>query len=138
MYVVHHFKQLLNECLCVREFTRYFYERASQSISSESSSSATPTKVDRPRSLSLFSEDEQKQQSAADDEVIVVETVDVVESSAAPNPPPPSAEIEESAPNIEKSSSPNASIKSSPSCSQEVAGNQSGHLDLKFYHSPLW
>lgn len=32
-----------------------------------------------------------------------------------------------------------SSVKSSPSCGQEVAGTtQAGHLDLKFYHSPLW
>ncbi|XP_043287041.1 alpha-tubulin N-acetyltransferase-like [Venturia canescens] len=29
-------------------------------------------------------------------------------------------------------------VKASPSCAQEVGGNQSTHLDLKFYHSPLW
>ncbi|XP_057333363.1 alpha-tubulin N-acetyltransferase-like [Microplitis mediator] len=31
-----------------------------------------------------------------------------------------------------------AGIKTTPSCAQEVNGNQNGHLDLKFYHSPLW
>lgn len=30
------------------------------------------------------------------------------------------------------------SVKASPSCAQEVSGNGTGHLDLKFYHSPLW
>lgn len=30
-------------------------------------------------------------------------------------------------------------VKTSPSCGQEVTDtNQQGHLDLKFYHSPLW
>ncbi|CAD6232893.1 GSCOCG00007035001-RA-CDS [Cotesia congregata] len=31
-----------------------------------------------------------------------------------------------------------AGIKTTPSCASEVNGNQNGHLDLKFYHSPLW
>lgn len=36
------------------------------------------------------------------------------------------------------SSGSSGGVKASPSCAQEVGGNQSAHLDLKFYHSPLW
>ena len=108
-------------------------------------------KLQRPRSLSIYSEDEQKQRgnelstvptpAIPDDQPIpsipptpaVPEGPPIPEPEEEPVPPTPEPEI------VEKSKDNSNSIKSSPTCSQEVAGTtSSGHLDLKFYHSPLW
>ncbi|XP_031773408.1 alpha-tubulin N-acetyltransferase isoform X2 [Apis florea] len=82
-------------------------------------------KPERPRSLSLYSEEEQKQRTN--------------ELSTVPTPalsdyqPSPLVTILRETEKTEKN------VKSSPSCSQEVVGtNQHSRLDLKFYHSPLW
>ncbi|XP_023289651.1 alpha-tubulin N-acetyltransferase [Orussus abietinus] len=98
-------------------------------------------KLERPRSLSLYSEEERKQRST---ELATMPTSTIpakkdasfvpinVEAEKTNNPMkslPPRAE------EVERSSS---QLKPSPSCAQEVVGNESGHLDLKFYHSPLW
>lgn len=96
-------------------------------VSSEKSSTTTATqlKPERPRSLSLYSEEEQKQRSS---ELSTVPT-----PALSDHQPTPLATILRETEKVEKN------MKPSPSCSQEVAGtNQHTRLDLKFYHSPLW
>ncbi|XP_033224245.1 alpha-tubulin N-acetyltransferase-like [Belonocnema kinseyi] len=113
-------------------------------------------KLQRPRSLSIFSEDERKHRG---DELSTATTPAKPDKQPIPPIPPtpvvpeappvpvvpPISEPEEKpvpptpGPEIVEKSRDNSSIKASPSCSQEVAGTTpSGHLDLKFYHSPLW
>lgn len=113
-------------------------------------------KLQRPRSLSIFSEDERKHQG---DELSTVATPAIPDNQPiTPIPPtpvgpeappvpevPPISEPREDPvpptpePEIVEKTRDSSSIKASPSCSQEVAGTtSSGHLDLKFYHSPLW
>ncbi|XP_043263187.1 alpha-tubulin N-acetyltransferase isoform X1 [Colletes latitarsis] len=101
------------------ERTDYFYSENSRT------STAMQLKPDRPRSLSLYSEEEQKQRT---------NELSTVPTPALPDhQPTPLATILRETEKIEKN------IKPSPSCSQEVAGtNQHTRLDLKFYHSPLW
>ncbi|XP_047370172.1 alpha-tubulin N-acetyltransferase-like isoform X1 [Vespa velutina] len=85
-------------------------------------SSPITTKLERPRSLSLYSEEDQKQHT---NELPIISTT-VVPNNEATSFAPVIIETEKT-------------VKPSPSCSQEVTGNnQHGHLDLKFYHSPLW
>ncbi|KAI4477530.1 hypothetical protein M0804_012647 [Polistes exclamans] len=92
-------------------------ERTGEDINS---SPITP-KLERPRSLSLYSEDDQKQRTN--------------ESSTVPKTVVPNNEATSFAPVIKETEK---TVKASPSCSQEVTGNnQHTHLDLKFYHSPL-
>ncbi|XP_076302447.1 alpha-tubulin N-acetyltransferase-like [Lasioglossum baleicum] len=90
-----------------------------------STTTATQLKPERPRSLSLYSEEEQKQRSS---ELSTVPT-----PALSDHQPTPLATILRETEKVEKN------MKPSPSCSQEVAGtNQHTRLDLKFYHSPLW
>ncbi|XP_015184067.1 PREDICTED: alpha-tubulin N-acetyltransferase-like isoform X2 [Polistes dominula] len=94
-------------------------ERTGEDINS---SPVTP-KLERPRSLSLYSEDDQKQHT--NETSTVLKTV-------VPN----NNEATSFATVIKDTEK---TVKASPSCSQEVTGNnQHTHLDLKFYHSPLW
>ncbi|KAG7211456.1 hypothetical protein KM043_010738 [Ampulex compressa] len=89
-----------------------------------SGDNAPAAKLERPRSLSLYSEEEQKQRSSE---------LSTVPTPALPDhQPAPFVLLDQE--KAEKS------VKPSPSCGQEVATgtNQHGHLDLKFYHSPLW
>lgn len=80
-------------------------------------------KLERPRSLSLYSEEEQKQRS--------------IEMTTVPTPVVPDSQP--FAPILLETEKTEKNVKPSPSCGQEVTGtNQHGHLDLKFYHSPLW
>ncbi|XP_034947784.1 alpha-tubulin N-acetyltransferase-like [Chelonus insularis] len=140
-------------------------------------------KLERPRSLSLYSEPEQNQRNNEISTVptpaieskptpitreISIETEPMPEPEPEPpsepepereptpperqpTPKPPESASKKSHSALSKSASnkslisihseeqkTSSSIKPSPSCAQEVAGNQSGHLDLKFYHSPLW
>ncbi|XP_011315235.1 alpha-tubulin N-acetyltransferase-like isoform X2 [Fopius arisanus] len=123
---------------------------------------STPgAKVERPRSLSLYSEDEHRvrpQESNATTPAPEVQAIPIpfveirpssrsIEPEPQPEPEPepePSPRPESTPKEIEKKiqihaeERPASSVKASPSCAQEVGGNQSGHLDLKFYHSPLW
>ncbi|XP_014470704.1 PREDICTED: alpha-tubulin N-acetyltransferase-like isoform X1 [Dinoponera quadriceps] len=85
--------------------------------------SAAPLKLERPRSLSLYSEEEQKQRS--------------IEMTTVPTPVVPDSQP--FVPILLEAEKTEKNVKPSPSCGQEVTGtNQHGHLDLKFYHSPLW
>ncbi|XP_032677293.1 alpha-tubulin N-acetyltransferase [Odontomachus brunneus] len=82
-----------------------------------------PLKLERPRSLSLYSEEEQKQRS--------------IEMTTVPTPAVP--DNQPFVPILLETEKTEKNVKPSPSCGQEVTGtNQHGHLDLKFYHSPLW
>ncbi|KAG5315377.1 ATAT acetyltransferase, partial [Pseudoatta argentina] len=85
-----------------------------------------PLKLERPRSLSLYSEEEQKQRS--------------LEMNTVPTPVVPDNQTKSFVPVLLEAEKTEKNVKPSPSCSQEVATgtNQHGHLDLKFYHSPLW
>ncbi|KYQ52442.1 Alpha-tubulin N-acetyltransferase [Trachymyrmex zeteki] len=89
-------------------------------------SSPPPLKLERPRSLSLYSEEEQKQRS--------------LEMNTVPTPVVPDNQTKSFVPVLLEAEKTEKNVKPSPSCSQEVATgtNQHGHLDLKFYHSPLW
>lgn len=82
-------------------------------------------KLERPRSLSLYSEEEQKQRS--------------LEMNTVPTPIVPDNQTKPFVPVLLDAEKTEKNVKP-PSCSQEVATgtNQHGHLDLKFYHSPLW
>ncbi|XP_066584699.1 alpha-tubulin N-acetyltransferase-like [Prorops nasuta] len=88
--------------------------------------SQTP-KIERPRSLSLYSEEEQKQR---ENELTTVPTPTVPEKE----PVPYNALL------LEGENPQEKTVKPSPTCAQEVTGSNqhAGHLDLKFYHSPLW
>ncbi|XP_061933724.1 alpha-tubulin N-acetyltransferase isoform X1 [Apis cerana] len=82
-------------------------------------------KPERPRSLSLYSEEEQKQRTN--------------ELSTVPTPALPDYQPSPLVTILRETEKTEKNVKSSPSCSQEVAGtNQHSRLDLKFYHSPLW
>ncbi|KAF7378589.1 hypothetical protein HZH66_015376 [Vespula vulgaris] len=95
---------------------------AAKSNSEDVISSSITSKLERPRSLSLYSEEDQKQHT---NELPIISTT-VVPNNEATSFAPVIIETEKT-------------VKASPSCSQEVTGNnQHGHLDLKFYHSPLW
>ncbi|XP_011701568.1 PREDICTED: alpha-tubulin N-acetyltransferase-like isoform X2 [Wasmannia auropunctata] len=85
-----------------------------------------PLKLERPRSLSLYSEEEQKQRS--------------LEMNTVPTPVVPDNQTKPFVPVLLEPEKTEKNVKPSPSCGQEVATgtNQHGHLDLKFYHSPLW
>ncbi|XP_076248478.1 alpha-tubulin N-acetyltransferase [Calliopsis andreniformis] len=86
---------------------------------------ATLSRPERPRSLSLYSEEEQKQRTS--------------ELSTVPTPALPDHQPTPLATILRETEKPEKNMKPSPSCSQEVAGtNQHSRLDLKFYHSPLW
>ncbi|XP_043465066.1 alpha-tubulin N-acetyltransferase-like [Leptopilina heterotoma] len=131
-------------------------ERASE-ISDIRRGLQTPnnSKLERPRSLSLYSEEEQKNRNhelstaptpaLPDDEPLpsVPQTPAIPDEPEVPEvpliPEPEEEPVQENAePEIVEKTREN-SVKSSPSCGQEVAGTtQAGHLDLKFYHSPLW
>ncbi|XP_017763751.1 PREDICTED: alpha-tubulin N-acetyltransferase-like [Eufriesea mexicana] len=90
-----------------------------------STPAATQLKPERPRSLSLYSEEEQKQRSS--------------ELSTVPTPALPDHQPTPLATILRETEKAEKNMKPSPSCSQEVAGsNQHTRLDLKFYHSPLW
>ena len=90
-----------------------------------SASAAMHSKPERPRSLSLYSEEEQKQRTS--------------ELSTVPTPALPDHQPTPLATVLRETEKTEKSMKPSPSCSQEVAGtNQHARLDLKFYHSPLW
>ncbi|XP_015122965.1 alpha-tubulin N-acetyltransferase isoform X1 [Diachasma alloeum] len=141
-------------------------ERTGINFCSEIPSTPGP-KVERPRSLSLYSEDEHRTRPQETSNAptpaaeYVPQPTPFVALRPIPTPaPPPVAEPEpvpEPEPEPERSPNPEpipkeiepvipvhveerpaTSVKASPSCAQEVGGNQSGHLDLKFYHSPLW
>ncbi|XP_015517513.1 alpha-tubulin N-acetyltransferase 1 isoform X1 [Neodiprion lecontei] len=94
------------------------------------SPSFSAPKPERPRSLSLYSEEEQKQRTT---EISTVPTPALPEHQPTPFVP-----IMLEAERAERER--NASVKTSPSpsCAQEVGGSEAAHLDLKFYHSPLW
>ncbi|XP_011342196.1 alpha-tubulin N-acetyltransferase isoform X2 [Ooceraea biroi] len=83
-------------------------------------------KLERPRSLSLYSEEEQKQRS--------------LEMNTVPTPVVPDNQTKPFVPIMLEAEKTEKNVKPSPSCAQEVTtgANQHGHLDLKFYHSPLW
>ncbi|KAL0118780.1 hypothetical protein PUN28_009447 [Cardiocondyla obscurior] len=85
-----------------------------------------PLKLERPRSLSLYSEEEQKQRS--------------LEMNTVPTPVEPDNQSKPFVPVLLEVEKTEKNVKPSPSCGQEVTTgtNQHGHLDLKFYHSPLW
>ncbi|XP_020293952.1 alpha-tubulin N-acetyltransferase-like isoform X2 [Pseudomyrmex gracilis] len=91
-----------------------------------SSDASPPLKLERPRSLSLYSEEEQKQRS--------------VEMNTVPTPVVPDNQTKSFVPILLEAEKAEKNVKPSPSCGQEVTTgtNQHGHLDLKFYHSPLW
>ncbi|KAK9310393.1 hypothetical protein QLX08_000369 [Tetragonisca angustula] len=90
-----------------------------------STPTATQLKPERPRSLSLYSEEEQKQRTS--------------ELSTVPTPALPDYQPTPLTTILRETEKTENNIKPSPSCSQEVAGsNQHNRLDLKFYHSPLW
>ncbi|XP_060832099.1 alpha-tubulin N-acetyltransferase-like isoform X1 [Bombus pascuorum] len=90
-----------------------------------STPAATQLKPERPRSLSLYSEEEQKQRTS--------------ELSTVPTPALPDYQPTPLATILRETEKTEKNMKPSPSCSQEVAGtNQHTRLDLKFYHSPLW
>ncbi|KMQ94009.1 alpha-tubulin n-acetyltransferase-like protein [Lasius niger] len=97
-------------------------------ISSDSGSVSPPPplKLERPRSLSIYSEEEQKQRS--------------LEMNTVPTPIVPDNQTKPFVPILLEAEKTEKNVKPSPSCGQEVATgtNQHGHLDLKFYHSPLW
>ncbi|KAK0180788.1 hypothetical protein PV327_003135 [Microctonus hyperodae] len=130
-------------------------------------STSSGPKLQRPRSLSLYSEEEQIQRTNVLSTVptppvepqlppFVPETpietkselikVNTAESKRSQTPEPASQptpmKLTENQNYISIHSDDNktsSNIKASPSCAQEVTGNQNGgHLDLKFYHSPLW
>lgn len=88
--------------------------------------SPPPLKLERPRSLSLYSEEERKQRN--------------LEMNTVPTPVVPDNQTKPFVPVLLETEKTEKNVQSSPSCSQEVATgtNQHGHLDLKFYHSPLW
>ncbi|KAL6261417.1 hypothetical protein P5V15_006511 [Pogonomyrmex californicus] len=90
-----------------------------------STSPLPPMKLERPRSLSLYSEEEQKQRN--------------LEMNTVPTPIIPDNQIKPFIPVLLEAEKTEKNIKP-PSCGQEVttSTNQHGHLDLKFYHSPLW
>ncbi|XP_012254167.1 alpha-tubulin N-acetyltransferase [Athalia rosae] len=95
---------------------------------------------ERPRSLSLYSEEEQKQRTSA---LSTVPTPAIPEHQ--PTPLIPTLEllqVDAERAERERNNANNPAVKKSqspsPSCAQEVGGNEAGHLDLKFYHSPLW
>ncbi|XP_077256608.1 uncharacterized protein LOC143894314, partial [Temnothorax americanus] len=92
----------------------------------DSASPPPPLKLERPRSLSLYSEEEQKQRS--------------LEMTTVPTPVVPDNQTKPFVPVLLETEKMEKNVKPSPSCAQEVATgtNQHGHLDLKFYHSPLW
>ncbi|CAK9828883.1 Alpha-tubulin N-acetyltransferase [Anthophora retusa] len=85
---------------------------------------ATPPKLERPRSLSLYSEEEQKQRTS--------------ELSTVPTPALPDHQPTPLATILRETEKTEKNVKSSPTCGQEVAGTNHTRLDLKFYHSPLW
>ncbi|KOX71873.1 Alpha-tubulin N-acetyltransferase [Melipona quadrifasciata] len=90
-----------------------------------STPTATQLKPERPRSLSLYSEEEQKQRTS--------------ELSTVPTPALPDYQPTPLTTILRETEKTENNMKPSPSCSQEVAGsNQHNRLDLKFYHSPLW
>ncbi|KZC12095.1 PREDICTED: alpha-tubulin N-acetyltransferase-like isoform X2 [Dufourea novaeangliae] len=90
-----------------------------------STPAATHSKPERPRSLSLYSEEEQKYRTS--------------ELSTVPTPALPDHQPTPLATILRETEKTEKNVKPSPSCSQEVAGtNQHSRLDLKFYHSPLW
>lgn len=94
---------------------------------SENSSptAAALSRPERPRSLSLYSEEEQKQRTS--------------ELSTVPTPALPDHQPTPLTTILRETEKTEKNMKPSPSCSQEVAGsNQHTRLDLKFYHSPLW
>lgn len=93
---------------------------------SGSTSPPPPLKLERPRSLSIYSEEEQKQRS--------------LEMNTVPTPIVPDNQTKPFVPILLEAEKTEKNVKPSPSCGQEVASgtNQHGHLDLKFYHSPLW
>lgn len=93
---------------------------------SRSASPPPPLKLERPRSLSLYSEEEQKQRS--------------IEMNTVPTPIVPDNQTKPFVPIMLETEKTEKNVKPSPSCAQEVTTgtNQHGHLDLKFYHSPLW
>ncbi|XP_078041977.1 alpha-tubulin N-acetyltransferase isoform X1 [Augochlora pura] len=84
------------------------------------------SKPERPRSLSLYSEEEQKQRTS--------------ELSTVPTPALPDHQPTPLATILRETEKTEKNVKPSPSCSQEVVTgtNQHARLDLKFYHSPLW
>jgi uncharacterized membrane protein YfhO len=118
--------------------------------------------LERPYSLNLYNEDEIKE--AVDNEIISISNGSVINEQAATieqlslqNFQDTSADVidEPDSLNDEISGTTSTNAKhlkneinnenkrtTSPSCSQEVVvENQqlsTGHLDLKFYHSPLW
>ncbi|CAL1679725.1 unnamed protein product [Lasius platythorax] len=96
------------------------------SSDSGSVSPPPPLKLERPRSLSIYSEEEQKQRS--------------LEMNTVPTPIVPDNQTKPFVPILLEAEKTEKNVKPSPSCGQEVATgtNQHGHLDLKFYHSPLW
>ncbi|XP_034183394.1 alpha-tubulin N-acetyltransferase [Osmia lignaria lignaria] len=97
-------------------------ERTGEKLSTPA---ATESKPERPRSLSLYSEEEQKQRTS--------------EMSTVPTPALPEHQPTPFVTILRETEKTEKNIKPSPSCSQEVAGtNQHARLDLKFYHSPLW
>jgi hypothetical protein len=81
-------------------------------------------KLERPRSLSLYSEEEQKQRG--------------IEMNTVPTPIVPDNQTKPFVPIILEAEKTEKNMKPSPSCAQEVTTGANQHLDLKFYHSPLW
>lgn len=91
-------------------------------------SSTITSKLERPRSLSLYSEDDDHKRQQRTNELPIISTTVVANNEDDTSFAPVIIETEKT-------------VKPSPSCSQEVTttgNNQHGHLDLKFYHSPLW
>lgn len=101
-------------------------------------------KMERPRSLSLYSNEEQKERSNELSELLTPMTLENRLQSTTSEYPPKAditAKISSSTISLDnENSDEEKSINPSPSCGQEVTtqNNQHAHLDLKFYHSPLW
>lgn len=109
--------------LLVLTWVSWFF---SNDDSNDGNASPPPLKLERPRSLSLYSEEEQKQRS--------------LEMNTVPTPVVPDNQTKPFVPVLLEAEKTEKNVKPSPSCGQEVATGttQHGHLDLKFYHSPLW
>lgn len=120
---------LLSELACSLSLDRaswFFSSGDSRNASPPPPPLEPPLKLERPRSLSLYSEEEQKQRS--------------IEMNTVPTPIVPDNQTKSFVPILLEAEKTEKNVKPSPSCGQEMTTgvNQHGHLDLKFYHSPLW
>lgn len=100
-------------------------------ISSEHSASSA--KTERPQSLCLYLEEDKRDNEEKAEDVQSVDSIETNVGQEERDVPEMKEELDE----VENEKEPR-SIPPTPSCGQEVSGNQPAHLDLKFYHSPLW